>query len=91
MNKLKLYQTSHLYAEKDIGNFVEVASSTLGEDDLAAQKTSSLLNALTGFSPLIYGLPKESSYERFIDQCKKVWVSLQENKSLNDDLVSIYL
>ncbi|XP_067936897.1 E3 ubiquitin-protein ligase rnf213-alpha-like [Watersipora subatra] len=72
--------------EKDISNFVDVAGSTLGEDDLAAQKTSSLLNALTGYSPLIYHLKKNSSYQQFIDKCTKVWTSLKENQSLVKDL-----
>ena len=76
---------------------MDVAGSTLGEDDLAAQKTSSLLNALTGYSPLIYHVKPTSSYDQFIKQCRKVWASLRENKgssmsesrSLTADLVSI--
>ncbi|XP_067936896.1 E3 ubiquitin-protein ligase RNF213-like [Watersipora subatra] len=72
--------------ENDISNFVDVAGSTLGEDDLAAQKTSSLLNALTGYSPLIHQLDKNSNYSDFMSACGKVWKSLKENPSLIKDL-----
>jgi len=76
--------------EKDISNFVDLASSTLGEDDLAVYKTRSLLNALTGYSPLIYHLKRNMGYEQFFDLCSSVWKSLKENKELVKNLVTTY-
>ena len=80
-----------LFSEKDISNFVDLASSTLGEDDLAAQKTRYLLNALTGYSPLIYDLHDEqdgADYGKFIGFCTKVWDALETNEELINNLVN---
>ena len=78
-------------AEKDISNFVDLASSTLGEDDQAALKTRYLLNALTGYSPLIYDLDvKGTDYNDFIEICRKVWEAKDKNPQLVTNLVSIY-
>jgi len=75
---------------KDISNFVDLASSTLGEDDLAAQKTRCLLIALTGYAPLIYYdfSNTTTSFEEFLEMCNGVWDSLKENKELPNNLVS---
>ena len=75
---------------KDISNFVDLASSTLGEDDLAAQKTRYLLNALTGYAPLIYYdfENTKTDFERFLELCNAVWTTLEENPELADNLVS---
>ena len=68
-----------------------MASSTLGEDDQAALKTRYLLNALTGYSPLIYDLDvKGTDYNDFIEICRKVWEAKDKNPQLVTNLVSIY-
>ena len=74
-------------AEKDINNFVDLATATMGEDDFATTKTQSVLNALNGFSPLIYELKPNSNYSDFIRYCRAVWDKLDSNKRLIDDLV----
>ena len=53
--------------ENDIRNFVDLANSTLGEDALAAQKTRYLLNALTGYAPLLYDFNLEQQGDIFSD------------------------
>lgn len=77
--------------EKDISNFVDLASSTLGEDDQAALKTRFLLNALTGYSPLIYDLEVKggapTDYITFIEICQKVWDGMSTNEELIKNLV----
>lgn len=79
-----------LILEKDIRHFVDVASSTLGEDALAAQKTRYLLNALLGYSPLLYEFdPKKADYHSFMDLCKRVWDALKLYPALEDHLVCI--
>ena len=74
--------------EKDIGVFVELAGSTFGEDDLAAQKSLLLHNALNGYIPLLYEIEAENSdYKVFLDACKKVWKSLETDPELPESLV----
>ena len=69
---------------------MDLASSTLGEDDLAAQKTRCLLNALTGYAPLLYDFDvTKSDYNSFIALCKRVWDELAQNPKLTDNLVRI--
>ena len=69
---------------------MDLASSTLGEDDLAAQKTRYLLNALTGYSALLYDFDDaKTDYNSFIALCKRVWDALDQNPELTDNLVSI--
>lgn len=79
-----------LSSERDISNFVDLASSTLGEDDHAALKTRYLLNALTGYSPLIHDLDTEgTNYESFKEMCEKVWAAMRTNPDLMKSLVRI--
>ena len=78
------------WTEKDISNFVDLASSTLGEDALSAQKTRYLLNALTGYSALLYDFDDaKNDYNSFIALCKRVWDELAQNSELTDNLVRI--
>mgnify|MGYP001803202039 CR=1 FL=1 len=76
--------------ESDISTFVDLASGTLDEDDEAAQKTRYLINALTGYSPLIYDFDPEEkvSFDEFMGHCKEVWRALSENPKLEKNLVS---
>jgi len=60
-----------------VNNFVDLASSTLGESDEAAYKIRSLLSALDGYRPLIYHLNENLDYRKFMDLCEKVWNSLK--------------
>ena len=77
-----------IFLEKDVSNFVDLASSTLGEDDQAALKTRYLLNALTGYSPLIYDLdPAGTDYNSFIEICNEVWKAYNTNPDLMKNLV----
>ena len=83
-------QKSFLILEKEIGNFVDLAGSTLGEDDMAAQKTRYLLTAMTGYSPLIYDLHTmvDVDYKTFIEMCTKVWEAVRtSNNKLVTSLV----
>ena len=77
--------------EKDISSFVDLATASMGEDDLASVKTRSVLNAVNGFSPLIYDLKEESDYKTFITCCEKVWDALAQNHLLVQNLVSLDL
>ena len=76
--------------ESDISTFVDLASGALDEDDEAAQKTRYLINALTGYSPLIYDFDPEEkvSFDEFMGHCKEVWRALSENPKLEKNLVS---
>lgn len=68
----------------------------MGEDDKATSKASTVLNAITGYSPLIYELVADCKYSEFIRLCEKVWSSMQgkaatgveaERQSLTQDMV----
>ena len=71
--------------------FVDLAGSTLGEDDLASQKTHYLLNALRGYSPLFYDFneSEECDLNSFLELCKKVWQNMESNPELANNLVSV--
>lgn len=79
--------------EKDISTFVDLASGTLSEDDEAAQKTRYLINALTGYSPLIYDFDdtKETDFTQFMGYCNEVWKAYGENNRLERNLVTVEL
>lgn len=67
---------------------MELAGSTFGEDDLAAQKSLYLHNALNGFLPLLYDIDSEGAdYAKFLEACEKVWKSLETNSELPENLV----
>lgn len=73
----------------DIDVFVDIASSTMGEDALAAQKTTYLLNALHGYAPLIYEFPDPGrTLAEFWIICEQVWTYLKDNQKLPEHLVS---
>lgn len=67
--------------ETDIASFIDLATAPMGEDDLAVDKARSVLNALNGFSPLIYELKDNSDYPTFIKCCEKVWDTLKQNET----------
>lgn len=72
---------------RDISSFVDLATASMGEDDLSSAKTKSVLNAMNGFSPLIYDLEENSDYQAFISCCEKVWEALSQNPYLVKNLV----
>ena len=73
--------------------FVDLAGSTLGEDDLASQKTHYLLNALRGYTPLLYDFNEDSECDlnSFLELCQKVWHNMESNPDLPENLVIIFL
>ena len=48
------------------------------------------MTALNGYSPLIYDLQPETSYEDYVTHVKRVLVSLDENNDITKDLVSYH-
>jgi len=76
----------HHVVEDDIGTFVDLVCSTC-ED---AQTVIHLLNALTGYTPLLYDLDQErTDYNSIIDLCKRVWETLDQKKDLELSLVTL--
>jgi len=70
--------------------FVELASYTLGEDGLGTKQTRSLLNCLTGYSPLLYDYcPEGTDLTNFMELCRKVWKNLETNPELPENLVKL--
>ena len=59
-----------------------------GEGDLANDNLSRLTIIGNGYCPLIFELSPDSSFEKFMKCCTKVWDTLQQTPSLSDDLVS---
>ncbi|XP_067940324.1 E3 ubiquitin-protein ligase rnf213-alpha-like [Watersipora subatra] len=73
--------------KNDIRIFVDLARNSLGEDDLANQKTRFLLNALNGYSPLLYEFtPNDRELSNFLELCKRVWSNMDKNPALADNL-----
>ena len=72
---------------------MDLASGTLDEDDEAAQKTRYLINALTGYSPLIYDFNPDDqvNFKQFMSYCKEVWRAHSENPTLEKNLVGLLL
>lgn len=75
--------------------FVNVALHTsAGEGALSSDKLSYLKTVGTGYGPLIYDLPEDSSFELFQRRCEAVWESMQQQQnqiySLPDLLVKLY-
>ena len=75
----------------DLQNFVNVALATAagGEDDLAHDKLSDLRTVGNGFGALIYKLPNHAGYSELAQQCRSLWIALQNNHNLPDKLVSL--
>lgn len=71
--------------------FVNVALHTsAGEGAFSSDKLSNLKTVGTGYGPLIYDLPDDSSFEVFQHRCETVWESMLQQKqkySLPDLLV----
>ena len=89
--KVKIWKVLLHITEKDISNFVDLANTTLGEDDLAAQKIRYLRNALTGYTPLLYEFDEKSlNFDQFMEKCQRIWTTMDKNKDLPDNLVSRY-
>jgi len=80
-----------MLVEKDIRSVVDLAGSTLGEDDMAAFKTRTLLSAMTGYAPLIYELRENCGYAEFLAICQKVWNSMETTPELPQNLVCVVL
>lgn len=80
----------HIFTENEISVFVELAGTTLGEDDLAIQRSLHLHNALNGYIPFLYDFDTENSdYDGFLKTCNKVWKSLEMNPELSENMVNL--
>ena len=91
LQRVKNWKVLLHITEKDISNFVDLAHTTLGEDDLAQQKIRYLRNALTGYTPLLYEFDEQSlNFDQFMEKCQRIWTTMDKNKDLPDNLVSRY-
>lgn len=73
----------------DLHKFVSVALHTeAGEGDYASDKLSRLKIVASGYSPLIYDLQKDPSFDNFKGCCVKVWEAVDQNRKIPMDLVS---
>ena len=83
-----------IVAENDIDSFIDIASSAMGEDTLAAFKTTYLLQTLHGYAPLIYKYGTEEcktklDCETFLSICEDLWKKLKEHPNLPGNLVCV--
>lgn len=79
----------HCAGINDLQKFVSVALHTAsGEGDLATDYLSRLTIIGNGYCPLIYELSPDSSFDKFVECCTKVWDALKQTPSLSEDLVS---
>ena len=53
-----------------------------GVDDLAIDKISYFLTAVTGFSPLIFDLPSEAELGELLAACRKVWKNIENDHTI---------
>lgn len=81
------------FSESDIDSFIDIASSAMGEDTLAAYKTTYLLQAMHGYAPLIYNYGTKEcktplDYNTFLSVCEDLWKKLKEYPNLSMNMVS---
>lgn len=60
-----------------------------GESDADIDRLSSFRDAVTGYSSLLYSLPREAGFEELIACAQKVWDYLQKDEKLTEKLVSM--
>jgi len=71
-----------------LASFVEVCSSTAGEEVFNMTRLSYLHSVGTNFASLIYELPGDANFNKFDEKCKTVDNLLQNNPKLAESLVS---
>lgn len=64
--------------------------TSAGEGDLSGDMLSHLKTVGSGFSPLIYGLREDSSFQSFQRGCEAVWKAVEHTKKLPILLVSLF-
>ena len=75
---------SFVFIENDVSKFVDLSTTLMGDDAMSMTKAKCLLNAVNGFSALIYELETNSDYSTFISCCEKVWEASRQNKRSSD-------
>lgn len=70
-------------------NFVSLAlHTTAGESDFDSDRLSNLKKVGNGFSPLIFDLIEDKSYDAFRHGCISVWEAIETASDLPEKLVS---
>ena len=72
-----------------LANFIEVCSSTAGEEEFNMKRLSYLHNVGNNFASLIYELPNDAGFDKVDEKCKAVVNLLEKNPKLSESLVSI--
>ena len=88
VNAMDLFLSYFLGVPKLV-NFVTVALDTAAgeEGDIATDKLSFLRTVGSGFAPLIFKLPQNTSYKTLQELCKTVWETLEEAPNLSEMMV----
>ena len=71
-----------------LASFVEVCSSTAGEEEFNMKRLSYLHSVGSNFASLIYELPDDADFDKFDEKCKTVENLLGSNLKLAESLVS---
>lgn len=72
---------------KDLHTFVELASMSSRQGDIAIARVHSLHAATTGYGPLIFNYDESWDEKYLLERCKQVWKILQEDPKLPSKLV----
>ncbi|XP_043986389.1 E3 ubiquitin-protein ligase rnf213-alpha-like [Gambusia affinis] len=62
--------------------FVDLASISAGENDLDVDRVACFHDAVLGYSPLLYGLKQDSSFQNLLDSLPTLWKALENDKNL---------
>ena len=88
MNKPSNYTNIHAGVSQ-LASFIEVCSSTAGEEEFNMNRLSYLHSVGSNFASLIYELPNDADFDKLDEKCKAVVNLLTHNPKLADSLVSI--
>ena len=72
-----------------LASFVEVCTSTTGEEEFNMKRLSYLHSVGSNFAALIYKLPDDADFNTFDEKCKAVESLLENNPKLAESLVSV--
>lgn len=72
---------------KDWNTFIELASMSSREGDLAIARVHSLHASVTGYGPLIFNYDENCDENVFLEKCNQVWRVMETDPKLPSKLV----
>ncbi|XP_052086034.1 E3 ubiquitin-protein ligase RNF213-like [Mytilus californianus] len=87
---LILWLRQSMCSIKELQVFVDLASTSTGEGDMAVARVHCLHSATTGYGPLIFNFNENCDDKAFLEKCKQVWRVLSTDSKLPKKLRGTY-